>query len=149
MNHDDFIPDDFEQRLRRSPPAPLPAAWRAEILSAARAAAMQREPESCTKRLWSAAWWPSPWAWAGVASLWLVILGLNFATRAAEPKESVTAMRISPEMIRFAFAQREQEWAEFFPPSETEPPSAAATPTVIAPGRPRRSGGQRLTPVTV
>ena len=149
MNHDDPKLDDFEQHLRRQPPAPLPAAWRAEILSAARAATAQSEPESRAARPWQAAWWPSPWAWASVAALWLVIFALNFATNAETPRENIAAVQISPEALRIAFSERERQWAELFPPSETEPPPTVIVPARGAPTRPRKSGARPFTPVTV
>ncbi len=78
--------DDFEQKLQRQELKPVPAAWREEILSAARAAAPRPSTLISRPALW---WrdllWPCPQAWAGLAAAWLVVLALNFMT-GAEPR---------------------------------------------------------------
>ena len=70
---------DFEHLLQRPQLRRVPSEWRREILDAAR----QRQPENQPSDLpWRLAWlWPSPVAWAGVACAWLLILGLNLASR--------------------------------------------------------------------
>lgn len=60
--------DEFEQFLSQQPLHGVPPGWRREILP-------DRQP---TWREWL---WPSPVAWATVAAMWLVILGLQLASR--------------------------------------------------------------------
>ena len=138
MNH-----DDLEHRLRGLRPAALPAAWRQEILATASGTAGRPNSADPASHSWWAGLWPSPWAWAGLASLWLVILGLNVATNAAAPTEAIASMPISPQALQLVWAEREQLWRDVALPSEPPPP--ATTP----PSRPRRSGAVPFRPVSV
>ena len=104
-------PDDFESQLRRQPRRPVPAEWRAEILEAAQAAnarlsALDSRPSPAP---WWREWlWPCPQAWAGLAALWIVIIGLNAeppATSAAAASPSATP---TPEMKTALAAQRRE-----------------------------------------
>ena len=75
-------PDDFEQRLQRQPLRVVPEEWRAEILGTASSTAatqMSRSADRTTNWL-STLLWPHPRAWAGLAAVWMVILGLKLAT---------------------------------------------------------------------
>ena len=71
--------DDFEKRLQCQPLQTPPAAWREEILTAARA--NLRKPESVEEAGlltgWRALLARIPVAWGAVAALWLVIIGAN------------------------------------------------------------------------
>ena len=80
--------EQFEQRLSHQPWRPVPAEWRAEILSAAGAAPSSRHSSFVIRhsRL-SALLWPHPAAWAGLAAVWIMILGLDISTH-----ERATAM---------------------------------------------------------
>ncbi len=135
--------DDLEHRLRGLRSAALPAAWRQEILATARDASLLSESSEAVSRAGWGELWPTPWAWAGVASLWLVILGLNVATNAAAPTEAIASMPISPQALQLVWAEREQLWRDAALPSEPSP--AATTP----PSRPRRSGAVPFRPVSV
>ena len=111
MNPDDKI----EARLQRQPPRALPAEWRAEILSAARTAS---EPRQAAPRRswWREMFWPHPVAWGALASVWVVILGANLATR--EP-ERVVAGRLAPTPeLREMLHEQERLLAELVGPSE-------------------------------
>ncbi|HNQ88656.1 MAG TPA: hypothetical protein PKM73_08585 [Verrucomicrobiota bacterium] len=89
-------PDAFEKRASAMRPRPVPAGWRDEILAAARAAAgdaeaadgkaltsetgQRRMERAAVWRLWAVlrGWlWPAPWAWGGLAGVWLLILVLH------------------------------------------------------------------------
>ena len=89
---DPLEPPDLEARLRQLPLRTIPAKWRTEILTQAKAgaspaAASQRaqacpSPRDSFRHLhdWvSALLWPSPKSWAGLAAAWLVLLTLNHA----------------------------------------------------------------------
>ena len=71
--------DEFEKQLQRQPLRPVPGHWRAEILEAARAAEQQDGLRRSSDVVpWWREWlWPSPQAWAGLATVWLAILALN------------------------------------------------------------------------
>jgi hypothetical protein len=80
--------EDFEKRLERQPSKQLPAEWRGAILTAARQAcragkAGNKEEalsEAFTlKAFLSALLWPCPQAWAGLAVIWVGILGLHIS----------------------------------------------------------------------
>jgi hypothetical protein len=72
-------PDDFEKQLQRQPSCQPPAAWREEILTAARSniRAPRRAGESDLLTGWRALLARIPLAWGAVAALWLVIIGVN------------------------------------------------------------------------
>lgn len=78
--------DDFESELRRQPFRPVPAAWRNEILAAARQAsegpAMPRFSLAAILRDWL---WPHPVAWGGLAAAWVLIFALNLAATGSAP----------------------------------------------------------------
>ncbi|MCD6049861.1 MAG: hypothetical protein K0Q55_1264 [Verrucomicrobia bacterium] len=103
-------PDDFESQLQRQPLRGLPAVWRAEILSAAQEAVAQAEP---VKPLVPVSWWrellwPCPQAWAGLAAVWVVIFGLNWANnRPAEGQTLMARRELTPEE-RMAFIEQQR-----------------------------------------
>ena len=72
-------PDDFEQQLQRQSLRQPPAAWREEILAAARANI--RPARSATESDWLVGWRAFlariPLAWGAVAAVWAVIIGAN------------------------------------------------------------------------
>ena len=90
--------DPLEKMLREQPLREIPPHWRPEILSAARQAQPHVSRVTCqvsrimyhVSRL-RALLWPSPQAWAGLATVWLVILAVNFAERHPAPPASVSA----------------------------------------------------------
>ena len=84
--------EPFEEHVRRQPLREIPADWRGQILSAARAAApeMSRVPmqESLSVRLRQQikAWlWPHPLAWSALGACWLVIAAVIFSLREPAP----------------------------------------------------------------
>jgi hypothetical protein len=93
-------PDDFEQRLQRQPMRQIPDEWRDDILAA------PRPPPLGSRPSWlSALLWPCPQAWAGLASVWLLVLAFNFATKDKSETAVAQMPPASPEMIE---ALREQ-----------------------------------------
>jgi len=115
-------PEDFEKQLQRQPLRAAPAEWRAEILRQANVAADVRRlkldsnaDEGDQSLLTSAAtpWWrewlwPSPQAWAGLAAVWLVILGLNATTASRSIEIAKQSPKTSPEVETTLAAQRRE-----------------------------------------
>ena len=123
-------PDEFENHLRCQPLRQVPAEWREEILSAARQASRPQHAPRTTHH--AQAWrsllstlnsqlstllWPHPTAWAGLAAVWLVILGINLATREATPLVAKRASPASPQVF-MAFREQERLLAELLGPRE-------------------------------
>jgi hypothetical protein len=116
--------DQFENRLRCQTPRSVPPAWREEILRTAHLAASSApmparrsvsSPSIFASWVWSLLW-PHPWAWAGLAALWLVVVGVNLASQ--EPVRQELAdrpTRVSPQM-RELLKQQEQLLAELVGP---------------------------------
>ena len=119
-------PDDFENQLQRQPLRAAPAEWRAEILHAATNAVAddvrRRTDEArtvsqsnrlltsaATNQAWWREWlWPSPQAWAGLAAVWLVILGLNATTASRSTDMAMRPSKPSPEVETTLAAQRRE-----------------------------------------
>ena len=76
-------PETFENRLARQPLLNVPAAWRDEILSAAEAARprVAARPTAEKEADWAVGWHlvfaRFPLAWASLAALWIVLVGIN------------------------------------------------------------------------
>jgi hypothetical protein len=86
--------DKFEQLLSQQPLRSVPPGWRSQILPDRRS--------RCREWLW-----PSPFAWATVAAVWLVIVGLQLASR-TEP-----AVTSAPTGNSATWASRQQLLNEF------------------------------------
>ena len=123
--------EPFEQRLGRQPVKPVPAAWRAEILAAARAA----QPAAGTARPSPASWlaslfWPYPRACAGLAAVWGFIFLLHFSLREAPPTLAQTAPAPAPSPEAVAELRQQQKlYAELMDapgPREADRPRLAA-----------------------
>ena len=148
--------DDFEKRLERQPLRQIPGEWREEILSAARQASLaehappvlrsstaeggrttqhvsaSRSLLSTIHHQLSTLLWPHPTAWAGLAAVWLVILGVNLTTREASTVVSKRAAPVSSQSF-MAFQEQERLLSELIGTSETP----VAERTKASPPRPR------------
>jgi hypothetical protein len=105
MMKDEF--KEFERRVSNQPLKQVPGEWRAEILAAVAADANRRHEVSreftfaATVGSWlSTILWPHPKAWAGLATVWMLILALNLSmhergpvpeAKAAAPTQAVMA----------------------------------------------------------
>jgi len=120
--------NEFEKRIAETPPRRLPAAWRDDILAAARAErAPETIPPAATVRPWWLEWlWPNPVAWGMLAAAWVVIFALHAATPAPSGAQSAPASNNTLNLI----VKRERELssllataAEPAPPKATGPRS--------------------------
>jgi hypothetical protein len=115
-------PDDFEQRLQRQPPRRAPAGWRDEILQAAEAAAGARLSAPGPRPSWLAGLLrPWPVAWAGLAAVWVVSLGMDFSARDRTPS---AATATPPPAVAAELQQQRRLLTELlgqFSSSEAEP----------------------------
>jgi hypothetical protein len=78
-------------------------------------------------------------AWAGLAAVWLVILGLNHTTRDALPRLAKGSLPAAPQIF-MAFQEQERVLAELIGPREA---SVAEPPRPVLP-RPRSERRQTL-----
>lgn len=111
--------DDFESQLQRQPLRGLPAEWRTEILSATKEAVEQDEIADVVSHVpwWRELLWPCPQAWAGLAAVWVVILGLNWANyRPADGRALQARRELTPEE-RMAFIEQRKLVATLLEPS--------------------------------
>ena len=142
-------PDDFEKRLQRQPLRQMPPEWREGILSAAHHASPahhaprtaqlvfpSRSLLSTINHLLSDLLWPRPAAWAGLAAVWVVILGLNAATQDASRALAKQASPVSPQLL-MAFQEQERLLAELIGPRET-PAAERPKPALPRPRSERR-----------
>ncbi|HXI51757.1 MAG TPA: hypothetical protein VNH84_09635 [Candidatus Saccharimonadales bacterium] len=127
-------PDEFEQDLRCQLRRPVPSEWRGEILEAARAAAREGvgrpQEEEYGRRFpsWRQWFWPCPQAWAGLAAVWLILLGFQLATVSTR---SAVARRSPSSEVRMALAAQRRELARLLDvPAD---PAPAPRPTVPGP----------------
>ena len=108
----------FERRLKQQPLREIPADWRSQILAAAQPHAPRPAPRAS---FWSTfnlqpstfnlLLWPHPKAWAGLAAVWVLIIGLNLSQRdpAPRPGEKTSA---PPVATLLALRQQQQLLAE-------------------------------------
>jgi hypothetical protein len=130
-------PDEFEQKLQRQPMRKIPGEWRAEILVAADVDRRKIREFTFAATVASGLrqiFWPAPAAWAGLASVWILIFAINFSIRDKMPMVAEKVLPPSPEVVaelrqqKILFAQligssdaREAEPPKlFFPRPRTE-----------------------------
>jgi hypothetical protein len=122
-------PDEFEQQLQNQPLRAAPPAWRAEILRQAKASAAAdarrlssqsaiRNPQTAipqtlltlaATRSWWREWlWPCPQAWAGLATVWMILLGLLLTDPSLSSSLTAQARPPTPE-ARMALAAQRRE----------------------------------------
>ena len=121
-------PDEFENQLQSRPFRPAPKQWRAEILGAARAS-----EQGASSRLpldglpWWRAWlWPCPQAWAGLASVWMIILALNMTGSSPSSDMAKRATMIPSEA---SLSTQRRELARLLDNSNEPAPTPKVTPT--------------------
>ena len=123
-------PNAFEKRLQRQPLRQVPGAWRAETLSAARQSSLPDHASriahhappspsllSTLNHQLSTILWPHPKAWAGLAVVWLAILGINLTTRDASQAVAKHAAPVSPQVF-MAFQEQERLLSELIGPRD-------------------------------
>jgi hypothetical protein len=115
-------PDDFETRLGRQPLKQVPGTWRAEILAAAQAAqpatrAARPALFPALTQSFAALLWPHPKAWAGLATVWLLIATLHFSMRETPAGPVLPMARPSPEVLA-ELRQQHRLYAELMGPNQ-------------------------------
>jgi hypothetical protein len=126
-------PDEFEQDLQCQLRRRVPGEWRGKILEAAQAAARERvgpqeEEHGWCFPSWREWFWPCPQAWAGLAAVWMILLGFQLATASAP---SAMARRSPSSEVRMALAAQRRELARLLDvPAD---PAPAPRPTVPGP----------------
>jgi hypothetical protein len=91
--------NDFEHDLTGQPIRPLPPHWRAEIL---RNASGQLENQAgrritvAERPWWQDLLWPHPVAWACLACIWLIILGLQLNMPGPQPMAPIRSAKRDP-----------------------------------------------------
>jgi len=98
--------DDFENRMRQQSFRQIPPDWRDGILRAANQAHASRFTFHVSRVSLSTLLWPSPSAWAALAAVWLVILGVHFSLR---DKTESTARGTQAVALQGLMSAREQE----------------------------------------
>jgi hypothetical protein len=124
--------DDFEQQLRSQPLREPPAAWRQDILGAARAKAGTTARPAAAEWLagWRALWARLPVAWTAIAALWLFIFGVNALLPGPSAMKVATAPGAAPSPMAAWRLQRAE--LSLLADSLTETP--APRPRPVAPG---------------
>ena len=98
--------DDFEEYLKHQPVRHIPEPWRADILATAKAGLIVTGGSSRSFDERQESFWPSPVAWAALACVWLVILGLNLTMPKSRPTLAVSGDVFSPEKLQIIAEQR-------------------------------------------
>lgn len=101
-------PDRFEEELSRQPLREIPADWRAEILGYAQATVATTPVESPRwKFSWRELFWPCPQAWAGLAAVWVLVVGMELGSVPANQSVLATSSQPSLELQLVWREQRE------------------------------------------
>jgi hypothetical protein len=131
--------DDFEQQLQRQPMRAVPPAWRQQILTGVSAQRAARGPVPETEASWwRALLWPCPQAWAGVAAVWLLILGLH-GMSGFEPRSPAQLATVMPSAEwRALLAEQRRLFTELLFSPEPPPAPSRSDPA----DRPRSQGPQ-------
>jgi hypothetical protein len=92
-----------------------------------------------SQKFWRELLWPHPAAWTALAGVWLVIFGVQLASREALPQSFARQLPPSPQM-RELLKQQEQMFAELVGPKENR---EADRPKSVAP-QPRSSRREEI-----
>ena|SRR5438876_797812 len=113
--------ENFERQLQQQPFRSIPPIWREQVLKSTEAAALAQH---ASEHLQTSGWlreliWPCPQAWAAIATVWLIILGLHSFAGPNTPSSPapLTAAPPTPE-LRAVFAEQRRLLAELL--TETE-----------------------------
>ena len=93
---------EFEMQLSQQPLCNPPPSWKQEIL---RAAATGQEMESnrtsqpISRGNWLELFWPPPKAWAGLAAIWVVTIGLQLHTEQMAAASDRGRTRLDPRRV--------------------------------------------------
>ena len=137
--------DQFEHKLRSQAFRAVPPQWRGEILGAARSEMGEETTagtQPCQQRSLleglRALLWPHPVAWAGLASIWLLIAGLNLSL-SDQPLGVASApmAEAQPPELRKLLAEQDRLLAELL--------GESALPMQPVDARPRSSRISRFT----
>ena len=124
---------DFEKRLKRQPLREIPSDWKKDILSTATQAAEGRSvPIACS--WWRELLWPCPQAWGALAAVWVVIFGLQFASRQSGTPQSIQVVDATAPTV-FALYRENQMLAQS--DRHLPAPTPAAEPPKVFVPRPR------------
>jgi hypothetical protein len=127
--------DQFESRLKRQAMKAAPGAWREEILAAARAECtkdtVHRVPglsskrwerggtrpyvsliASATTRVFSQLLWPSGKAWAGLAAVWILIIGFSVINRDSGENQVASQGSQSSPLVRELLQEQNRLFVE-------------------------------------
>ncbi len=129
---------DFEQRLKRVAPRKIPSAWRAGILTTARARSSRREEAQTSApaarpsflstliHQLSTSLHPHRAAWGSLAAVWLVILALNLTDRDQSARAQTASITPPSPQALAAWRQQRRELAGLTDPTPARP---IVTPT--------------------
>jgi len=115
--------NEFEKRIAETPPRRVPAAWRQDILAAARSELATESAPRPARPGWLEWLWPRPVAWGALAAAWVVI----FALHAATPSPSGSQTASAPGNTLSLIVKRQQELTSLLATAnETTPPKAVS-----------------------
>jgi hypothetical protein len=131
--------DPFEDQLRGQPLRQPPADWRKDILGAADRETRHDSPLTPQPSIswWQSLFWPAPRAWAGLAAVWIGILGLQYLAGDDSPKPRQTAQASPSRQVEFALREKHRLYVELL--NETETNAVAEPPQWFVP-KPRSEG---------
>jgi hypothetical protein len=92
-------------------------------------------------KLWQELIWPCRRVWAGLAALWLLMLGVNVSLR--DPGQITRTSAASPAVMMTTWQQQERLLAELSEPHQTRAITSPPKPAAPQPRSDRRNASQR------